>query len=481
MSSIEPSAKIMLGDIVTVAGSNQKYIVTHMDETECQITEYPQRQSNPPITMSMDRLSTISGNVRNAMRVKCNIDNPLLPANIDAFVYLLIDKQRRYKMLRNAFLSGYIYTFDQIPLYIKFFIFLNCYQFQSMEIQSRFFSRITSFKIQFENFINAYKTLINLSPTQSASLERTRNREQKQKLDEKKAKLQREYDELDSKLTQLENTNKQYKKITEQYSKLLEKYEGVDREDITSSDQEKMDELGEQIGVIEQPFISKMAMLEKQIKIMDNLMSTVDDSGIVYTGGSTNLIRPREKFEYLPQQSGYLYPPESGRRRQGNYPYYDNYRFPSGPIPPNNMYPPYAPYAPYPPQRPNPNFMNKFSSKLSFYVEIDLELFPGKSANMLQKSVVRCQSTFERIREAYADIFGYEYRPGTMNMADRYNKPAEETQMKPPNILPRSRVNRVSPKKPKSVSRYYKTNKTYKPYKRLYSQNKSQRKYRRHR
>ena len=60
-------------------------------------------------------------------------------------------------------------------------------------------------------------------------------------------------------------------------------------------------------------------------------------------------------------------------------------------------------------------------SLLSFYITIELELFPGKSANMLQKSIVKCQSTFERIREAWADIFGFEYRPAPMNEAYSYN------------------------------------------------------------
>jgi hypothetical protein len=35
--------------------------------------------------------------------------------------------------------------------------------------------------------------------------------------------------------------------------------------------------------------------------------------------------------------------------------------------------------------------------------------------------VVRCQSTFERIREAWADIFGFEYRPAPMSEAYTYN------------------------------------------------------------
>jgi hypothetical protein len=39
---------------------------------------------------------------------------------------------------------------------------------------------------------------------------------------------------------------------------------------------------------------------------------------------------------------------------------------------------------------------------------------------MLQKSIVKCQSTFERIREAWADIFGFEYRPAPMLQAYAY-------------------------------------------------------------
>jgi hypothetical protein len=68
-------------------------------------------------------------------------------------------------------------------------------------------------------------------------------------------------------------------------------------------------------------------------------------------------------------------------------------------------------------------FQNKAKdqkSKLSFYITIELELFPGTSINMLQKSIVKCQSTFERIREAWADIFGFEYRPAPMSQAYAY-------------------------------------------------------------
>jgi len=45
---------------------------------------------------------------------------------------------------------------------------------------------------------------------------------------------------------------------------------------------------------------------------------------------------------------------------------------------------------------------------------------------MLQKSVVKCQSTFERIREAWSDIFGFQYRPAPMNEANINNYDSQE-------------------------------------------------------
>ena len=61
-------------------------------------------------------------------------------------------------------------------------------------------------------------------------------------------------------------------------------------------------------------------------------------------------------------------------------------------------------------------------SKLSFYITIELELFPGTSANILQKNAVKCQNTFERIREAWANIFGFQYSPAPKSDAYTYNK-----------------------------------------------------------
>jgi hypothetical protein len=105
-------------------------------------------------------------------------------------------------------------------------------------------------------------------------------------------------------------------------------------------------------------------------------------------------------------------------------PYYGNPYYnpmnPMNPMNPNNIF-----YLPQGYKRPLPynvsqNKSKDSKSKLSFYITIELELFPGKSANMFQKSVVKCQSTFERIREAYAEIRGFQYRPAPMSEAYSY-------------------------------------------------------------
>jgi hypothetical protein len=93
-----------------------------------------------------------------------------------------------------------------------------------------------------------------------------------------------------------------------------------------------------------------------------------------------------------------------------NYNYNYNY---NNPYYNRQYYRPY--YRPIPNNLPKPYHANLNSSKLAYYVSIELELFPGTSANPLQKAAVQCQSTFERIRESYAELFGYQYRPSPMN------------------------------------------------------------------
>jgi hypothetical protein len=45
---------------------------------------------------------------------------------------------------------------------------------------------------------------------------------------------------------------------------------------------------------------------------------------------------------------------------------------------------------------------------------------------MFQKSVIKCQNTFERIREAYADLFGFHYRPSAATSVYAYKAELEK-------------------------------------------------------
>ena len=66
------------------------------------------------------------------------------------------------------------------------------------------------------------------------------------------------------------------------------------------------------------------------------------------------------------------------------------------------------------------NIAKEKKSKLSYYIEIELELYPGTEVNPVQRLAVKCQSQFERIREAWADIFGFQYRPALLKEAYAY-------------------------------------------------------------
>jgi len=50
-------------------------------------------------------------------------------------------------------------------------------------------------------------------------------------------------------------------------------------------------------------------------------------------------------------------------------------------------------------------------SKLSYYVIIDLELYPGESIPLSKQPVIACHLKYEKIRKAFADTFGLVYNP----------------------------------------------------------------------
>jgi hypothetical protein len=50
-------------------------------------------------------------------------------------------------------------------------------------------------------------------------------------------------------------------------------------------------------------------------------------------------------------------------------------------------------------------------SKLSYYVIVDLELYPGDSIPLLKQPVIACNLRYEKIRQSFADMFGLVYQP----------------------------------------------------------------------
>jgi hypothetical protein len=155
--------------------------------------------------------------------------------------------------------------------------------------------------------------------------------------------------------------------------------------------------------------------------------------------GGADKERPRD--EYYNSKNNYSpffpYKSKSEYNNHGyNYqsPYYPGYNpgYNPGYYHPRYNYPiPPSMYRYIPPHE-NANtehihFSNKNnSSKLSYYITIDLDLYPGTSVSTLQKYSVKCQTAFEKIRESYAELFGYEYRPAVLSEAYAYNYQKKE-------------------------------------------------------
>lgn len=153
--------------------------------------------------------------------------------------------------------------------------------------------------------------------------------------------------------------------------------------------------------------------------------------------GNAHVFDPSLFFNPVSETAEHLPPPQTGGQGEaaaaaafpqdaymGGVPFPG--RYPAAAyMPPYPLYPNAPGVAPFPGQPPapmavsTPSAFNRISdakSKLAYQITIDLDLFPGKSANVLQQASVRCQSTFERIREAYADLFGFQYQPAPMRM-----------------------------------------------------------------
>jgi ankyrin repeat protein len=60
---------------------------------------------------------------------------------------------------------------------------------------------------------------------------------------------------------------------------------------------------------------------------------------------------------------------------------------------------------------------NKIESKNSYYVVMDLDLYPGKSISTAQKARMQCSRVWDNIQEAWADSRGADYVPKEQNIS----------------------------------------------------------------
>jgi hypothetical protein len=104
---------------------------------------------------------------------------------------------------------------------------------------------------------------------------------------------------------------------------------------------------------------------------------------------------------------------------QGQYPY--NQGYPQGPGSIPQMYDPYAQQnLDYYNHNFQYNFAKENKSKLSYYITVELELYPGTNVSAVKKYAMKCNNTFERIRKSLSDLFGYQYRPRELKEAYEY-------------------------------------------------------------
>jgi hypothetical protein len=66
----------------------------------------------------------------------------------------------------------------------------------------------------------------------------------------------------------------------------------------------------------------------------------------------------------------------------------------------------------------NDNVPRIDDSKLSYYVIVDLELYPGESIPLIKQPVIACNVRYEKIRQSFADMFGLAYHPNEFYKRD---------------------------------------------------------------
>jgi hypothetical protein len=386
-------------------------------------------------------------NVTTKFRINCT------PVGTDYqfnnYIFLLMTKTRKktpyYRLIRNSEYNKYIYNFGDIPNYILYFIFINCY-WNSSDPNNSVFNNINDFSNVFREFQNKKDNIkIDVS-----------NRHDY--LNDELEVIKKSLVDKRNELKILKQTNENIEKINSVKSEIFdlkqrqESLEGkIAKEGDISNNRPNYIPSTIQNNVIEdEPVTQEPITQEPDLQQQTITQEPITQEPITQQPITQQPIRrPNKRFDLqqpIIQQPIIQQPIIQQPIIQQpiiQQPELQNDAISGGAVPnvnPSNMYSEYTnqPYQNtssnqnlsqqqniYPLLMQNQMLLNKLynetgnnatgtenqKSKLAFYISIDLELFPGKTVNALQKSMVKCNSTFDKIREAYAEIFGYQYRP----------------------------------------------------------------------
>ena len=328
-----------------------------------------------------DDIEFADENILNNFRLFCQYDYYEETSEFNDYMYLLlVNKNEEEKGYKRTFQFQLIQEADKnvvipmsdIPIYIKYFIFNNCpnVKLGVQTIRKMGFKEMETELLEFEDKRQKHIDEYNI---------------ESDILDVKES-----INKYKKRLDELKNIKHKYKSLEEQAEKLLLKEEIKDLK-------------------------SRKKLLEEYrnegsysaINVNPSINSSINSSPDVKIGGEI-LLNPNKQY---------------------NGSQYNPIGYPLNPNMPSNVVYIQQGYRGNPyniPYNVSQNKAKDQKSKMSFYITIELELFPGTSANVFQKSVVKCQSTFERIREAWADIFGFEYRPSPMSSVYTEKKELEK-------------------------------------------------------
>jgi len=412
-----------VGDMVLYRNRPTR-IVSIKNENGRKIYDLYNGYTNIP-NIAADHVEKYDANILDTFRIYCSYNIFTEDDNIDDYMYLIVvenENNERFIKLVQQTDKPIIFPANDIPIFIQYLIFNSC----SRLMLDR--GELDDSEIDDMGLKNIRENLKNFKIMRETHIEQSNIRDF----------IQRIENEIDRKREELAKINKiKNKTLTQQAEIGLLKEEIKDLSSrrgylksiletgkIRNQNPEQNENQNLLYGNADIDANADInADANADINADANANANADinsDATSIIGGASTLRTRPSEQYALHntlnPQynQSMYLQNPNIPTNivylpRQ-SYPY---------PYPYQNQY-----YIPY---NVSQNKAKDQKSKLSFYITIELELFPGTSASMLQKSVVKCQSTFERIREAWADIFGFQYRPYPMVESYAYNseKPKE--------------------------------------------------------